>query len=60
MEPPAVPAHLRGLVVQQDYGQYTEVDQAVWRFVVMQAYRRLCHTAHGSYAHGFAALPFAG
>jgi phenylalanine-4-hydroxylase len=55
MEPPAVPAHLRGLVVQQDYGQYTEVDQAVWRFVVMQAYRRLCHTAHASYARGFAA-----
>ena len=55
MEPPCVPAHLRGLVVQQDYGQYTEVDQAVWRFVVMQAYRRLCATAHPAYARGFTA-----
>jgi phenylalanine-4-hydroxylase len=55
MELPGVPAHLRGLVVQQDYGQYSEVDQAVWRFVVMQAYRRLCHTAHAAYAQGFAA-----
>ena len=55
MELPGVPARLRGLVVQQDYAQYTEVDQAVWRFVVLQAYRRLCQTAHPAYRQGFAA-----
>src|SRR5690349_11722263 len=48
-----VPPHLRELVVTQSYEQYSELDQAVWRFVVMQAYRRLCETAHPSYAQGF-------
>src|SRR5690349_5117346 len=27
-----VPPHLRRFVVQQDYGAYTAVDHAVWRF----------------------------
>ncbi len=52
---PHVPPHLRDLVVEQDYGQYTEEDQAVWRFVVMQTHARLVATAHPAYAAGFAA-----
>jgi phenylalanine-4-hydroxylase len=48
-----VPPHLRELVVQQDYERYDEIDQAVWRFVVLQAHRRLCETAHPAYARGF-------
>jgi phenylalanine-4-hydroxylase len=53
LAPVDVPPHLRELVVHQDYGQYDEIDQAVWRFVVLQAHRRLCETAHPAYARGF-------
>ncbi len=52
---PLVPAHLRRYVVEQDYGQYTEVDHAVWRFVLLQTYARLSHTAHPAYRTGLAA-----
>jgi len=51
---PRVPQHLRRFVVEQDYGQYTEVDQAVWRFVLLQTYERLQHTAHPAYRRGLA------
>jgi phenylalanine-4-hydroxylase len=50
-----VPAHLRRLVVEQDYGQYTAVDQAVWRFVLLQTYSRLVETAHPAYREGLSA-----
>jgi phenylalanine-4-hydroxylase len=50
-----VPAHLRQFVVEQDYGQYTAVDQAVWRFVLLQTYSRLVETAHPAYREGLAA-----
>jgi phenylalanine-4-hydroxylase len=50
-----VPAHLRRFVVGQDYEQYTEMDQAVWRFVLLQTYARLQHTAHPAYRTGLAA-----
>ena len=50
---PHVPPHLLDLVVEQDYGQYTEQDHAVWRFVVMQTHARLCTAAHPAYAAGF-------
>ncbi len=50
-----VPAHLRRYVVEQDYAQYTEMDQAVWRFVLLQTYARLQHTAHPAYRSGLAA-----
>jgi phenylalanine-4-hydroxylase len=50
-----VPSHLRGWVVEQDYAQYSEVDQAVWRFVLLQTYSRLVHTAHPAYREGLAA-----
>jgi len=47
-----VPHNLRRFVVEQDYSQYTEIDQAVWRFVLLQTYERLARTAHPAYAHG--------
>lgn len=47
-----VPPHLRHLIVRQEYGRYTAVDQAVWRFVLLQAHARLKATAHSAYAEG--------
>jgi phenylalanine-4-hydroxylase len=47
-----VPRQLRRYVVEQDYAQYSEIDQAVWRFVLLQTYQRLAHTAHPAYASG--------
>jgi phenylalanine-4-hydroxylase len=55
MSPPSVPAHLRRFVVQQDYAQYDAVDQAVWRFVLLQTHARLVETAHPAYRDGLAA-----
>jgi phenylalanine-4-hydroxylase len=52
---PKVPAHLRRFVVEQDYAKYTAVDQAVWRFVLLQTHARLVHTAHPAYRDGLAA-----
>lgn len=47
-----IPHDLRRFVVEQDYAQYTEVDQAVWRFVLLQTYQRLQFTAHPAYREG--------
>jgi len=47
-----VPPHLRRYVVEQDYSQYTGVDQAVWRFVLLQMYDKLQRTAHPAYKKG--------
>ncbi|MFZ5896889.1 MAG: aromatic amino acid hydroxylase [Myxococcota bacterium] len=54
MQHPAerVPAHLRRFVVEQDYEQYNAVDQAVWRFVLLQTYSKLLDTAHPAYRDG--------
>ncbi len=49
-----IPAHLRQYVVTQDYDAYNEVDQAVWRFVMLQTYDRLKETAHPAYVNGLA------
>jgi phenylalanine-4-hydroxylase len=49
-----VPGHLRRFVVQQDEAAYTAIDQAVWRFVLLQLYHRLHVAAHPAYARGFA------
>jgi len=49
-----VPHDLRRFVVEQDYAQYNEVDQAVWRFVLLQTHERLQHTAHAAYRAGLA------
>src|SRR5689334_17439640 len=50
-----VPPHLRRFVVEQDYAEYTAVDQAVWRFVLLQMRARLVETAHPAYAEGLTA-----
>jgi phenylalanine-4-hydroxylase len=50
-----VPAHLRRFVVEQDYSKYTAVDQAVWRFVLLQTHARLVQTAHPAYREGLEA-----
>jgi phenylalanine-4-hydroxylase len=49
-----IPRHLKHYVVEQDYAAYDEVDQAVWRFVLLQTYARLCETAHPAYVDGLA------
>jgi phenylalanine-4-hydroxylase len=49
-----IPHELRRYVVEQDYAQYSEVDQAVWRFVLLQTHQRLQHTAHPAYREGLA------
>jgi phenylalanine-4-hydroxylase len=49
-----IPAHLRQYVVDQDYDAYDEVDQAVWRFVMLQLYDSLRKTAHPAYVDGLA------
>lgn len=49
-----VPPHLRHLIVRQDYSRYTAIDQAVWRFVLLQTHARLKQTAHAAYANGLA------
>jgi phenylalanine-4-hydroxylase len=52
---PNVPAHLRRFVVEQDYAAYTAMDQAVWRFVLLQTHARLLETAHPAYKDGLSA-----
>ncbi len=52
---PRVPAHLRRFVVEQDYAQYSAVDQAVWRFVLLQMRGRLAEKAHPAYREGLTA-----
>jgi len=49
-----IPAHLRQYVVDQEYSAYDEVDQAVWRFVMLQTYDSLRETAHEAYVNGLA------
>ena len=50
-----VPAHLRRFVVVQDEGEYSAVDQAVWRFVLLQMHARLVESAHPIYRDGLRA-----
>jgi phenylalanine-4-hydroxylase len=40
------------LIVEQDYARYSAIDQAVWRFVLLQTHARLKATAHPAYAEG--------
>lgn len=49
---PAVPAHLRQFVVDQQYAKYTPVDQAVWRYVLRQNSAFLQEKGYGSYRDG--------
>ncbi len=50
-----IPPHLRQYVVHQDLREYNEIDQAVWRFVLLQLHTRLQASAHGAYIAGLAA-----
>jgi phenylalanine-4-hydroxylase len=54
-----VPPHLRKFIVEQDYARYTEVDQAVWRFVLIHIRARLKDTAHPAYLDGLSATGIA-
>ena len=49
-----IPPHLKKYVVQQDYDAYDQIDQSVWRFVLLQTYNQLKATAHPSYVDGLA------
>jgi phenylalanine-4-hydroxylase len=60
--PREIPPHLRRFVVEQDYAQYSGIDQAVWRFVLLQLHTRLAGRqsrgrgpAHVAYRDGLAA-----
>ena len=63
--PREVPPHLRRFVVEQDYARYNAIDQAVWRFVLLQMHTRLAAgalprggargRAHVAYRDGLAA-----
>jgi phenylalanine-4-hydroxylase len=50
-----IPAHLRQFVATQDYSAYDEIDQAVWRFILLQTHDRLVESAHPAYAAGLSA-----
>ena len=47
-----MPPQLRQFVVEQDYSAYDEIDQAVWRCILLQTYSRLSSTAHPAYLQG--------
>jgi phenylalanine-4-hydroxylase len=49
-----IPAHLRQYVASQAYAAYDEIDQAVWRFILLQTHARLVETAHSAYVRGLA------
>jgi phenylalanine-4-hydroxylase len=51
----AIPDYLQPFIVEQEPSRYTAVDQAVWRFVLLQLHDRLLHAGHPSYARGLAA-----
>jgi phenylalanine-4-hydroxylase len=54
-EPPrSIPDYLQPFVVDQETSRYTAIDQAVWRFVLLQLHDRLARTAHPSYPRGLA------
>jgi phenylalanine-4-hydroxylase len=48
----SLPDSLEPFVVEQVPARYTAMDQAVWRFVLLQLCDRLQHTAHPSYVRG--------
>ncbi len=47
-----LPNHLRQFIVDQNYGRYTAVDHAVWRYVMRQNYNFLREYAHLIYFEG--------
>jgi phenylalanine-4-hydroxylase len=49
-----IPDYLQPFIVAQDPHRYTPIDQAVWRFVLLQLHDRLERSAHPSYSRGLA------
>lgn len=49
-----LPEHLRQFIKPQKYGEYTAIDQAVWRFVMRMNVEHLQSIAHPSYLEGLA------
>lgn len=47
-----LPAHLQQFIKPQDYDLYTNIDQAIWRFVMRQNVSYLPSVAHSSYLEG--------
>lgn len=47
-----LPEHLRQFVNDQNYDNYTPIDQAVWRYVMRKNVDYLQKVAHGSYLEG--------
>jgi len=47
-----LPNYLLDYVVDQNYGHYTPIDQAVWRYVMRQNVNYLPSVCHGSYLDG--------
>lgn len=50
----SIPDYLEPFIVDQDVSRYSAIDQAVWRFVLLQLHARLARTAHPSYVRGLA------
>ncbi|MFS4417497.1 aromatic amino acid hydroxylase [Maribacter sp. 2307ULW6-5] len=47
-----LPKHLKQYIKPQNYGDYTAIDQAVWRYVMRKNVAYLSRVAHGSYLDG--------
>lgn len=47
-----LPRHLFDFIIDQPYNEYTEQDQAVWRYVMRQNVQFLSKNAHESYIKG--------
>jgi len=47
-----LPPHLKQFIKPQNYGDYSSIDQAVWRFVMRKNISYLSKAAHGSYLKG--------
>ncbi|MEM9144140.1 MAG: aromatic amino acid hydroxylase, partial [Bacteroidota bacterium] len=47
-----LPPHLKQYIKPQDYGEYTAIDQAVWRYVMRKNVDYLGRVAHASYVKG--------
>ena len=47
-----LPKHLKQYVLDQDYSQYSAIDQAVWRHVMRKNVAYLPQVAHPSYLSG--------
>ncbi len=47
-----LPKHLKQFILDQNYNDYTPINQAVWRYVMRQNVRYLSQVAHDSYLEG--------